>query len=126
MSTHFHSPRIRKVSKFNGQGSMSSSSSSSSSSATVPPKLPKAPLWPASQYTDSSGNVVQFPEDRQASFKGCPDSWILIFVRQKQCSEHMDMFNDCVRGKGGGVVGMAYRNFMQHVYDGVTFDAFSH
>jgi hypothetical protein len=87
--------------------------------------LPTAPVWPACEYTDSCGKTVKFPEDRQASFKGCPDSWILIFVRQKQCSEHMDMFHDCVKNKGGGIVGMAYRNYMQHVIDGVQFDEFA-
>ena len=82
-------------------------------------------MWPASDFTDTSGKSISFPEDVQASFKGCPDSWILIFLQQKQRCEHMDMFSVCVTTKGGGIVGMAYRNYMQHVLDGVQFDAFA-
>ena len=96
----------------------------SSSSASTTRPLQPPPLWPASEFTDGSGKTIVFPEDKQASFKGCPDSWILIFLRQKQGCEHMDMFHDCVVAKGGGIVGMAYRNYMQHVLHGVRFDEF--
>jgi hypothetical protein len=88
------------------------------------PPLPPAPIWPATDFVDATGRTVRFPQDKQASFKGCPDSWVLIFLRQKQSCEHMDMFRDCVVAKGGGIVGMAYRNYMRHVLDGVQFDEF--
>lgn len=81
-------------------------------------------MWPETVYMDGQTKKVVFPGDRQASLIGCPKSWETMFKKMRREGKHPYMYHKLVVLKDMTPVGMAYRNYMEYIYDVVRFDRF--
>ena len=86
-------------------------------------KLRSAPMWPETIYIDGKNEVV-FPKARQADLIGCPASWAELFKKMMRQGKHPYLMWKLDTNGDKTAVGMAFRNFMQYIYDDVRFDSF--
>ena len=86
-------------------------------------KLRKAPVWPETVYMDGKKEVT-FPRDTQSDLIGCPTSWAELFKKMMRQGKHPYMMWKLDSKLDQTAVGMAFRNYMQYIYDDVRFDSF--